>query len=206
MLKFEEQERPSFVELAKLVLTSTENSIDSPKNGAQGGPMGKRMSGAKGLGQGAAAAAAQNKSIELQNRKVSKTFSQQNFAERDGDADPVEGAAQVSATDASMEKGQVGRRIVDSSKSDLISHPPEDSQQNLMTQSELFKQYSEQNHLMLNLTNNMFWFEFGGNKIGRLYIEGPEQEEFPKWRLIAKYRGEFPCHFTTLYINGGGQG
>mmetsp|Transcript_10960 Transcript_10960/g.14807 ORF Transcript_10960/g.14807 Transcript_10960/m.14807 type:complete len:305 (-) Transcript_10960:121-1035(-) len=59
---------------------------------------------------------------------------------------------------------------------------------------------------MLNLTNNMFWFEFGGNKIGRLYIEGPEQEEFPKWRLIAKYRGEFPCHFTTLYINGGGQG
>ena len=52
----------------------------------------------------------------------------------------------------------------------------------------------------------MFWFEFGGNKIGRLYIEGPEQEEFPKWRLIAKYRGEFPCHFTTLYINGGGQG
>lgn len=75
-----------------------------------------------------------------------------------------------------------------------------------MTQSELFKQYSESNHLMLNLTNNMFWYEFGGNKIGRLYIEGPEQEEFPKWRLIAKYRGEFPCHFTTLYINGGGQG
>ena len=75
-----------------------------------------------------------------------------------------------------------------------------------MTQTELFKQYSEQNHLMLNLTNNMYWFEFGGNKIGRLYVEGPEQEEFPKWRLIAKYRGEFPCHFTTLYINGGGQG
>ena len=78
MLKFEEQERPSFVELAKLVLTSTENSIDSPKNGAgpAQGSVGKRMSGAKGLGQGAAAAAANSKSIELQNRKVSKTFSQ----------------------------------------------------------------------------------------------------------------------------------
>ena len=36
MLKFDEAERPSFVELAKLVLTSTENSIDSPK-GAGGG-------------------------------------------------------------------------------------------------------------------------------------------------------------------------
>ena len=33
MLKYEETERPSFVELAKLVLTSTENTLESPKNG-----------------------------------------------------------------------------------------------------------------------------------------------------------------------------
>lgn len=52
----------------------------------------------------------------------------------------------------------------------------------------------------------MFWFEFGGNKIGRLYIEGPEAEEFPKWRLISKYKGEFPCHFTLVYVNGGAFG
>ena len=32
MLKFEEADRPSFVELAKLVLTSTENTLESPKN------------------------------------------------------------------------------------------------------------------------------------------------------------------------------
>jgi hypothetical protein len=32
MLKFEEGDRPSFIELAKLVLTSTENTIESPKN------------------------------------------------------------------------------------------------------------------------------------------------------------------------------
>ena len=54
MLKFEESERPSFVELAKLVLTSTENSIDSPKGGPGGAVAGKRMSGAKGMGSGAA--------------------------------------------------------------------------------------------------------------------------------------------------------
>jgi hypothetical protein len=30
MLKFEEVDRPSFIELAKLVLTSTENTIESP--------------------------------------------------------------------------------------------------------------------------------------------------------------------------------
>ena len=75
-----------------------------------------------------------------------------------------------------------------------------------MTQSELFRSYSDQNNLFLNLTNNMFWFEFGGNKIGRLFVEGAEAEEFPKWRLIAKFKGEFPCHFTCVYVNGGAQG
>jgi hypothetical protein len=72
-----------------------------------------------------------------------------------------------------------------------------------MTQTELFRSYAEQNRLYLNLTNQMYWYEFGGNKIGRLFIEGPEAEEFPKWRLISKYKGEFPCHFTLVYINGG---
>ena len=48
MLKFEEAERPSFVELAKLVLTSTENSLDSPKAGGgitHSGLAAKRISG-----------------------------------------------------------------------------------------------------------------------------------------------------------------
>ena len=31
MLKFDEAQRPSFTELSKLVLTSTENTIESPK-------------------------------------------------------------------------------------------------------------------------------------------------------------------------------
>jgi len=71
---------------------------------------------------------------------------------------------------------------------------------------DLFKQYSDSNYLYLNMTNNMYWFEFGGNKIGRLCVESPEHEEFPKWRLIAKYKGEFPCHFTCLYLAGGASG
>ena len=75
-----------------------------------------------------------------------------------------------------------------------------------MTQSELFRSYAEQNELYLNVTNNMNWFEFGGNKIGRLFIEGPEAEEFPKWRLVAKFKGEFPCHFTLVFINAGAVG
>lgn len=54
MLKFEECDRPSFIELAKLVLTSTENTIDSPKVGKQ--PIG-----------GSGSTAAIQKSIEQQN-------------------------------------------------------------------------------------------------------------------------------------------
>ena len=49
-------------------------------------------------------------------------------------------------------------------------------QQQLMTQSELFKSYAESNQLFLNISNSMHSFEFGGNKLGRLYIEGPEAE------------------------------
>jgi hypothetical protein len=41
MLKFSEAERPSFIELAKLVLTSTENTIESPK--------GRMVAGASGV-------------------------------------------------------------------------------------------------------------------------------------------------------------
>lgn len=59
MLKFEESDRPSFVELAKLVLTSTENSIESGAKGNHNNEAGskhnlaaKRMSGAKMIGGG----------------------------------------------------------------------------------------------------------------------------------------------------------
>ena len=48
MLKFEESERPSFVELAKLVLTSTENTIESPKGGGSK-KEGKQMVGNKSV-------------------------------------------------------------------------------------------------------------------------------------------------------------
>ena len=61
MLKFEENERPSFVELAKLVLTSTENTIESPKNGLK----------SKDSKPGG-------------NKSVSKVFSAQSLKDKDG--------------------------------------------------------------------------------------------------------------------------
>ena len=109
MLKFEEKDRPSFVELAKLVLTSTENSLDSPKGEA--GLGGKKMSKPNNMAMGNANA---SKSIELQNKKVSKTFSMQNFNEKDGTPD---GNEQVSAAAASMEKGQIRNKVIDTTQS-----------------------------------------------------------------------------------------
>jgi hypothetical protein len=44
MLKFEEADRPSFIEMSKLVLTSTDNSIDSPKNQSTKNPLSHKPS------------------------------------------------------------------------------------------------------------------------------------------------------------------
>lgn len=47
----------------------------------------------------------------------------------------------------------------------------------------------------------MFWFEFGGNKIGHIMYEQEQPEEKPKWKLIGKYKHEFPCHFAMVFID-----
>lgn len=68
MLKFEEADRPSFIELAKLVLTSTDNTIESPKTGKP------HAVGGAGSNQHI------QKSIEQQNmnKRVNKTFTNSN--------------------------------------------------------------------------------------------------------------------------------
>ena len=66
MLKFDEAERPSFVELAKLVLTSTENTLESPK-----GP--KVVNGKKVVETGnkvLASNPSQGKSIDINKKEV----------------------------------------------------------------------------------------------------------------------------------------
>ena len=103
MLKFDEAERPSFVELAKLVLTSTDNTLESP-NGTKM-VNGKRVveSGNKVL----AGNISQGKSIEI-SKKESKSYSMKNFKENED-------------TPVMTEKGHVGRKLVESSASDIVS-------------------------------------------------------------------------------------
>ena len=62
------------------------------------------------------------------NKKVSKTFSMQNFKENEGGIGP-----NGQSVTGSIQKGQVGRKVIDSTKSDMPSHMQEESQQNLMT-------------------------------------------------------------------------
>ena len=62
MLKFDEAERPSFTELSKLVLTSTENSLESPKGDT------RRKQSA-------------NPKSTHESRKVSKTYSMKELKE-----------------------------------------------------------------------------------------------------------------------------
>jgi len=63
--------------------------------------------------------------------------------------------------------------------------------------AELFRQYSEKNNLKFNMNKITYWFEFGGNMIAKFYIDKDES----KWKLIGKYKSEFPSHFQVLFVD-----
>ena len=46
-----------------------------------------------------------------------------------------------------------------------------ENRNNIFTQTELFKNYSGQNNLFVNQTNQLFWFEYGSNRIGKMIID-----------------------------------
>lgn len=158
MLKFEESERPSFVELAKLVLTSEDNTLQSPKdNEVAFNDIEKKRNS---LGP----------SLQLHKRRSEDMISPPNASHH--------------------------------MQSETNSFGPEMESSNYMTQADLFKNYVEANNLYVSFANEMFWFEFGGQRIGRIELKsGPEVEEQARWKLLGKYKYEFPCHFTLVYAD-----
>jgi hypothetical protein len=42
-----------------------------------------------------------------------------------------------------------------------------------------------------------FWQEYGGNMIAKFYIN----KDVNKWKLIGKYKSEFPSHFNIIFID-----
>ncbi|CAI2361905.1 unnamed protein product [Moneuplotes crassus] len=77
-----------------------------------------------------------------------------------------------------------------------------DESSNFLSQSDLFKNYVEVNNLYVNSEPEMFWFEFGGQRIGKLDLKsGPELEEPCTWKLLGKYKYEFSSHFTIVFTD-----
>lgn len=100
----------------------------------------------------------------------------------------------------------------------------EEQQNNIVTQAELFKSYSEQNALYVNQCLNIFWFEYGGRKIGKLNmdiikinqnkmranqqdqdsecsdpdVEAARQGKHYVWRGVGKFKDEFAAHQAVV--------
>ena len=61
----------------------------------------------------------------------------------------------------------------------------------------LFQKYKEQQNLTFNMNKITYWFEYGGNSIAKFYIN----KEDVKWKLIGKYKSDFPSHFSIIFID-----
>ena len=157
MMKFDEEERPSFIELAKLVLTSEDNTLNTNKDDNN----------------------------RLEDRK-------ENFPSSSLPIKKRESAEAVSSPNVSQQL-----------REDSSSFPREmESSSNFITQADLFKNYVEINKLYVNSETEMFWFEFSGQRIGRLELKsGPEIEDQATWKLLGKYKFEFPLHFTIVFTD-----
>mmetsp|Transcript_8937 Transcript_8937/g.7938 ORF Transcript_8937/g.7938 Transcript_8937/m.7938 type:complete len:434 (+) Transcript_8937:12-1313(+) len=157
MLKFDEDERPSFVELSKLVLTNEDNSLQTRKG-----------------------------EIALKEER------KQNFPSSSLPIKKRESAEVASSQNVSQQL-----------KEDSSSFPRDlESTSNYLSQADLFKNYVEVNQLYVNSESEMFWFEFSGQRIGRLELKsGPEVEEQATWKLLGKYKSEFYMHYTIVFTN-----
>ena len=161
MLKFDEVERPSFVELAKLVLTSEDNTLQSPNN-------------------------EDNTLNELEGKKKSA-----------GPSLPV----QKKGSNEIVTSPNASNHM----RSESNSFPRDmESSSNYMTQADLFKNYVEANNLFINFESEMYWFEFGGQRIGKIEVKSQDQDEPSKWKLLGKYKFEFFSHFTYVLTGDNG--
>jgi serine/threonine protein kinase len=62
---------------------------------------------------------------------------------------------------------------------------------------QMFRTYIEQYKLKFNMNKITYWCEYGGNMIAKYYINKDDN----KWKLIGKYKSDFPSHFTMIYVD-----
>jgi tRNA A-37 threonylcarbamoyl transferase component Bud32 len=79
-------------------------------------------------------------------------------------------------------------------KESSVSKPKQKTDEERMY---LFKQYVDKHSLKFNMNKITFWYEYGGNMIAKYYVN----KEDTKWKLIGKYKSEFPSHFLMIFID-----
>ena len=76
----------------------------------------------------------------------------------------------------------------------------EESTERLLSQNELFKEYSQSNDLHVNVTDMIYWFEYGGNSISEYNVNKAET----RWKIIGKYKNVFSTHFVMIFAESQG--
>jgi serine/threonine protein kinase len=61
----------------------------------------------------------------------------------------------------------------------------------------IFRNYTEQFKLKFNMNKITYWCEYGGNMIAKYYINKDDN----KWKLIGKYKSDFPSQMTMIYVD-----
>jgi len=180
MLKFNEAERSDFIQLAECFLERTEREQTKLK----------RLEG---------------DSPPIEEPEFSQTESQ--------DLDPIkENDANIEEAKSKKKKENINPSSLGSKKLGIVlgtlpdqssgkKQPTlEESTEQLMSQNELFRAYAKSNDLHVNVTDNAYWFEYGGNSIGEFNIKRAEG----KWKLIGKYKNEFSSHFVLVFADTNG--
>jgi hypothetical protein len=157
MLKFNENERPNFVELAKQFLENPlcSNPKEIPK-------LKKRSDDIQ----------SQDNAEEA--NEIDGDEKENNVAEEHKEPQPAK------KLDNKLEGGQAAKSLDNKKAIESLPEKKEEeskrsgtneqSSGQLMTQAELFKAYLKSNELHVNLTDVVYWFEFGGNSIGHYEV------------------------------------
>eukprot|EP01022_Parablepharisma_sp_SALTPOND_P036262 TRINITY_DN982_c0_g1_i1.p1 TRINITY_DN982_c0_g1~~TRINITY_DN982_c0_g1_i1.p1 ORF type:complete len:656 (-),score=70.44 TRINITY_DN982_c0_g1_i1:1173-3140(-) len=196
MLKFEENERPTFVELAKTFLERPFN--EDPTEPARL----KKSEGDKDL-------------VDEPTDDFDKDLSQCDALDQTWKkTEKIPEEAKDSKKSALNEsKNPAVHSLVPKKHAAIVESLPdqkpeeskrsgtnEQSSEQLLTQAELFRAYAKSNDLHVNVADSVYWFEYGGNSIGEFDVNQAEG----KWKIIGKYKSEFSSHFVLVFADSHG--
>jgi len=191
MLKFEEAERPTFVELAKTFLEKPFN--DNPNEPSR---LKKGEGDNEILGDSQDAIDPDNSQNDILEETVKKP--EKNLEETKKkpvvEKNEPEQAVHSLVTKKGAPVESLPQKKGEESK---ISVSNDQSSEQLLTQAELFRAYAKSNDLHVCVTDYVYWFEYGGNTIGEIDVNQAEA----KWKIVGKYKNEFSSHFVMVYAD-----